>query len=213
MADINIEKKKKSNTPIWPWILGLLLLVGVIWAIVEMTGEPEREQVAVAEEPYREDGIEREPQSNRMAATSATAGFVSYVNDRDVKDRMGEDHQVIAEALTRLSAALEGLSQNNNAYSQQIDEIRQSAREIQSDPQSQQHADKVKDAFTTAANVMGQIQQNQYPDAESDVQDLQEKSQEIDASKQLSEQKDEVESFFEKAADAIEKMEEKEEAM
>lgn len=208
MADINIEKKK-NNTPIWPWILGALVLIGIIWAIAEMGGDDqEREQVAVAEEQYTEDRIVREPQTNRMAGTAA-AGFVSYVNDSDIKDRMGEDHQVTGEALMRLSAALEGLSQNNDAYSQQIEEIRQSAQQIQSNPESQQHADHVKSAFTTASNVLGQIQQNQYPEtAESEVEDLQEKSREIEANTQLSEQKDDVEGFFEKAADAIEKMEE-----
>lgn len=212
MADINIEKKK-NNTPIWPWILGALLLIGAIWAIAEMGGDDDREQVAVAEEQYREDDpIVREPQSNRMAAGSAAAaaGFVSYVNDKDIKDRMGEDHQITSEALMRLSAALEGLSQNDGAYSQQIEEIRQNAQALQSDPTSQQHANKVKSAFTSASNVLAQIQQNQYPDvAESEVEDLQEKSREIDGNKLLTEQKDEVEGFFEKAADAIEKIDEK----
>lgn len=210
MADINIEKKK-NNTPIWPWILGALLLIGAIWAIAEMGGDDDREEVAVAEEQYREDDpIVREPQSNRMAAGTAAAGFVSYVNDNDIKDRIAEDHNVTSEALMRLSAALEGLSQNDGTYSQQIEEIRQNAQAITSDQTSQQHADKVKSSFTTASNVLAQIRMNQYPDvAESEVEDLQEKSREIDSNKLLTDQKDEVEDFFEKAADAIEKMDEK----
>lgn len=207
MADINIEKKK-NNTPIWPWILGALVLIGVIWAIAEMGGDDqEREQVAVAEEQYREDPIVREPQANRMAGT--TAGFVTYVNDNDIKDRMGEDHQITAEAFMRLSAALEGLSQNDGTYSQQIEEIRQNAQAIQTNTESQQHANHVKNASTAAANVLAQIRQTQYPDAaESEVEDVQEKANEIDANTLLTEQKDEVEGFFEKAADAIEKMDE-----
>lgn len=32
MAQINIERKK---TPIWPWILGLILLALVAWAVYE----------------------------------------------------------------------------------------------------------------------------------------------------------------------------------
>lgn len=206
MANINIEKKKHSNKPVWPWILGALLLIGAIWAIAEMTGEPEREEMAVAEEQYREDPIVREPQSNRMAENSEAQNFVAYVNDSDMKDRMGEDHQVTAEAFMRLSAALEGLSQNNNAYSQQIDEIRQSAQQLQANPQSDQHASLVKNASSSAASVLQQIQQAQYPDAQSTVEDVQEKSQEIEAGTMLSEQKDKVQSFFEEAADAIEEM-------
>lgn len=211
MADINIEKKDKNNTPIWPWILGALVLIGVIWAIAEMGGDDnqDREQVAVAEEQYRDDNIVREPQSNPIA-TAGTAGFVSYINDSENKDRLGEDNQVTGEALMRLSAALEGLSQNNNAYSQQIEEIRQSAQQLQNGQNTEQNASHVKNAFASAGSVLAQIQHNQYPEtAESEVEDVQENAREIEANTQLSEQDDKVESFFEKAADAIEKMEEK----
>lgn len=208
MADINIEKKKNKK-PVWPWILAALVLIGVIWAIAEMGGDDaEVGGVATVEEPYEEESVVREPQANRMAESPETANFVSYVNDNEIKDRIGEDHQVTGEALIMLSAALDELSQNNNAYSQQISEIRQAGQEIQTDPQSTQHADKVKNAFTNAANVLGQIQQNQYPDAQSEVEDVQKEANEIETDKQLAEQKDQVEEFFEKTADAIEKMEE-----
>lgn len=214
MADINIEKKS-SNKPVWPWILGLLVLIGVIWGIAEMTdNEPERDQMAVAEEPYEQEPIATDPQANRLEENPQTQSFVLYINESDVKDRIAEDHQVTGEALMRLSGALEGLSQNNGAHTQQIEEIRQTAQQIQTSAQSEQHAGMVKSAFTTAANVLGQIQQNQFPDAaESEVQDLQETSRELKVNEQLSEQKDDVEDFFEKAADAIEKMEEQQASM
>ena len=32
MAQINIERKKN---PVWPWVLGLILLALIIWAIYE----------------------------------------------------------------------------------------------------------------------------------------------------------------------------------
>ena len=205
MADINIEKKK-STKPVWPWILAALLLIGAIWAIAEMTGEPEEAEVAVAEEQYAEEPIVREPQSNRMAENAEIESFVSYIEDKDIKERMGEEHQLTAEALMKLSAALEGLSQNNQAYSQQINEIREAAQEIQSNPQSDQHANLVTNAFSSAAGVLSQIQQEQYPDAQSKVEELQETAQEMEAGTPLTEQKDKVQTFFETAADALEEM-------
>lgn len=33
MANIRVETKKK--TPIWPWIVGVVLLLGIIWLVVE----------------------------------------------------------------------------------------------------------------------------------------------------------------------------------
>lgn len=35
MADINVERKGPS---IWPWIVGLIVLALLIWALVEMFG-------------------------------------------------------------------------------------------------------------------------------------------------------------------------------
>ena len=33
MAEIKVEKKDKA--PIWPWIIGILVLLGLIWFLVE----------------------------------------------------------------------------------------------------------------------------------------------------------------------------------
>ena len=203
MAEIDIEKKK--NKPVWPWILAALVLIGIIWAIAEIDTSPETEEIAVAEETYVEEPVEREPQANQIAANE---GFVAYVNNAEVKEQMGIDHQVTSEALLRLADALRDLTENDNQYADQINEIEQNAREIQTDPQSLQHADKVSTAFTNAANVMDNIQQNRFPDAESEVNDLQEKARQLAENQQLLQQKEEVNSYFEQAAEAVEKMKE-----
>lgn len=40
MAEINIERKKKS---MWPWVILLLVIIGLIaWAIYELVDEEER---------------------------------------------------------------------------------------------------------------------------------------------------------------------------
>lgn len=44
MADINVERKGPS---IWPWIIGLLVLALLIWALVEMFDSDEPEVAAV----------------------------------------------------------------------------------------------------------------------------------------------------------------------
>jgi len=37
MADIDVVKKRTS---VWPWVIGLLLLVLIVWAVISMTGTP-----------------------------------------------------------------------------------------------------------------------------------------------------------------------------
>lgn len=214
MADINIEKKKSSK-PIWPWILGALVLIGVIWAIAEMGDpEPETAEVAVVEEQYvveeetQEEPVVTDPQANPVAGNLAVPYFVTFVNDNEIKERMAMDNLVTGEALVRLSLALEGIIQEDNAFIQQINEIRQTGQEIQSTSPVFEQTDKVKDAFMNAANILRHLQENEFPDAQSEVEELQERARELDAGQQLSEQKEKVEGYFEKAADALEEMEE-----
>lgn len=49
MAEIKVERKNK--TPIWPWIIGILVLLGIIWFLVEAfeEEEPEYEEAEIEE--------------------------------------------------------------------------------------------------------------------------------------------------------------------
>lgn len=49
MAEIKVERKNK--TPIWPWIIGILVLLGIIWFLVEdfEEEEPEYEEAEIEE--------------------------------------------------------------------------------------------------------------------------------------------------------------------
>ena len=44
MVEINIEKKKK---PVWPWILLLVIVALLIWAIYEFTSDRNTTETAV----------------------------------------------------------------------------------------------------------------------------------------------------------------------
>lgn len=51
MAKIDIEKKNNNNSNIWMWILGLLVIAGIIWWIAGSgDDEPEVEETAVYEQ-------------------------------------------------------------------------------------------------------------------------------------------------------------------
>ncbi len=41
MADIDVEQKKGGN--IWGWIIGILLIVLIVWAAMELLGDDEPE--------------------------------------------------------------------------------------------------------------------------------------------------------------------------
>ncbi len=201
MAEIDIEKKK-NNSPIWPWILGALVLIGIIWAVASIDDSPEAEEMAVAEETYVEEPVVREPQSNLMEEE----GFVAYVRSNEVKEQMGLSHEVTSSALMKLADELRDLSAGQGEFTEKINTIEENAREIQSDPQSLQHADKVSAAFSNAAQVVDEIQESRFPDVDSEVNDLLEQARKLEDNQQLLNQKEEVNTYFEQAAEAVEKM-------
>lgn len=203
MAEINIEKKKKGS--IWPWIIGLLVIVGIIWIASEVTDDSDNEvaeqQNTVAPVDQQNEGVS--DNANIAASTAASEDFISYVNDKNVKEQMGADHETTSEALMKLSTALREIS-GDDQFQQEISQIEENARQIQEDSSSLQHADIVSQTFTNAANVLQQIQNNQYPDAQSDVQEVQEIASKIQEDQQFLDQKENVQAFFEEAAQAIE---------
>lgn len=207
MADIDIEKKER-NKPVWPWILGVLLLIGVIWAAVEMgDNEQEMQEVAVVEEQYEEEPIVTDPQAN-IIEEEEPEDFVAYVEEEEIKRQMGVDHEVTGSALLKLSEAIREVAWDDDRYSQQINELEQTANEIQSDPQSLQHADKLSNAFSVASNVLQEIQQNRFPEMQSEVEEVKQSAAKLEGSEQLLNQKEEVKAFFEKTAEAVESMRE-----
>lgn len=50
MANIDIEKKDRNKSPIWFWIVGLLVLAGIIWWIAADKDKPEVEEAGVLEQ-------------------------------------------------------------------------------------------------------------------------------------------------------------------
>lgn len=55
MAKIDIEKKKdKNNSSIWLWIIGILIIAGIVWWIAADNDEPEVEEAAVIEQRISE---------------------------------------------------------------------------------------------------------------------------------------------------------------
>lgn len=207
MAEIKIEKKSKK--PIWPWLIGLLLLVGVIWVIGEVADSPENElaerEMHLAPEARPGDDISDLGQMETAAAnTVAIDDFLAFVDDDTVEDQLGLDHQTTADAFMKLSAALREVA--GGQFEQEISGIEDDAREIQGNPESLTEAAIVGNAFTNAANVLEQIQTSQFPDAQNEMEDVFEVSRQINEDQQMNQQNENSDEFFDEAADVIEKM-------
>lgn len=204
MADINIEKKRK---PVWPWIIGILAIIGIVWWAVQSTENPMLEGTAVTPSvpgvgiPSDADIMEEEP-----TMTRPERGFVSYIRNSDNRDKIGDDPEITGEALVKLSKALRDLT-NESDLQAALDNIEKDGKQIKRDHGLMDNADKLSTAFTSAVGVMERMQQQEFPEAESEVNEVRDAAQQLNTDRDLFAQRTEVTSFFDEAAEAIQKME------
>lgn len=233
MAEIRIEKK--SNT--WlPWLLGLLALVLVGWAIFEIIEEdPMEDEITAIEEVEDMDDAEavtlrNDPESDsRARAVNATdlddfdgewdglnadfdANFDYYITSLEKLDaEMNLNHDYSNVALRALANSLVVLAREEGLADeanvrQKAEMMRAKAAEITDDWRSPTHADKIRNAAMAAVNVMQEIQKAQFPELNEAVMEVKQEAQQIDSSTLTLEQKENVKSFFRTAAEALEEM-------
>lgn len=214
MAEIKVERKDNKQ-PIWPWIVGVLLLLLVVWGMVEFFQTDEPEIAAVTETEQRTDdnqmgATERQDVAYRGAAATQVNEFVTFVEEEEESPEMGLSHEYTSEGIQRLSAALSGLADerpaNDADISQKRDRFQESAQRLQQDPESTQHANIIRSTFMEAADLMESIQQRNFPDQESEVEDVRSAAEEIDEKTPVLEQEDKIKDFFQNASDALQAM-------
>ena len=194
----------------YAWIIGLLLLVGLIWIVADtFDDEPERE-VAVVETPILEEERVVNDAVTGVAAAGPISEFVAFTENDETTPDMGLDHEYTSEGLLKLKAALDALAVEQGAgdanIQQKKQELQQAADKIQQDPQSLQHANTIKDAFVKASNLLETIQQKNFPDLDDSVAEVKSAAESIDTSTQTLNQKDQVKKFFDEAGDALQEM-------
>ncbi len=216
MAEIKIEKKK----PIWPWIILVLIILAILYFLVfaddddrdEMDDMDETEQVEdeMGWEDEDTTSWENETDTTNWATegdTLGTAGVSGYLTYISNTSKMGVDHTYTNNALIELMNAVQAKAQEMN-YNIEADmqAVRQDAKAIQDDPSSKDHANKIKQAGTKLANILQKMQQQNYPDLATDVEEVKTAANNIDGSVQTLQQKDQINKFFNEAADVLRKM-------
>lgn len=216
MAEIKIEKKK----PIWPWIILVLVILAILYFLVfaddddreEMDEMDETEQID--EETVWEDedttawGNEADTTSwgteSDTLGSAGVSGYLAYISD---SSKMGVDHEYTNNALIQLMNAVQAKAQEMNFNIEaDMQSVRQDAKAIQNDPTGVNHANKIKQAGTKLANILGKMQKEKYPDLSKDVEEVKTAANNIDGSVQTLQQKDQINKFFNEAADVLRKM-------
>jgi hypothetical protein len=203
VAEIRVERQ--TSRPVWPWLLGLLLLVGVIWAVAEWAEEPDT--VALT------DPVQEQP----FAPTDAVlTGAVGEYHDFSLRTAEQAEAATVtgdeytSEGLLRLAAALDEVIRRDTigqeVLHRQLDVVRQQAERVTTDPRSPEHARQVRDAFNSAATLIERAREHrmpQNPELQRRAGGAREAAQAIDPDHLLLQQRDTVHRFFRDSAEAI----------
>lgn len=208
MAEIKIEKKK----PIWPWIILVLVILAILYFLVFADDDNDMDDVQTEqveettwEEDNQTDTTSWETRGDTLSGTGqGVEGYLAYISD---ENRMGIDHEYTNNAIVHLMNAVQAkANEMNYDISADMQSVRQDAQQIQNDPMSLNHADKIKSAGTKLANVIEKMQQEEFPNLSNDVNEVKTAAQNIDTSTPTLDQRDQVKKFFDEAGDVLRKM-------
>lgn len=213
MAEINIKKRKK---PVWPWILGALVLMAVFgWLVFSIT-DTDTEAPDYTATTYTPDiNLDRNETDNigvdnTISNSGDAAAYVDFVEGMNGREKVGIDHEFTSDGIRRLADALSSLAAKEGLETaiieQTKDQLYQAANQIQKDPQSEQHANNIREAFTGAADFMQTLQQKSYPNIADQITQVEKAAEAIDAKQLTTNQKEKIKAFFEKSGDVVEEM-------
>ena len=201
MAEIPIEKRKKRT--IWPWILGIVVVLVLIWVLADNNVEVEDGTA------FRQDeNVMTDKNDNTMAQQEdgRVEQFIQYVEDNG--NEISQNHEYTRQGLLFLADALDELHNRIGSTAENLntEEIRTKAQSLTENVTSSDHANTIKDAFLTAANAVQRLQTQYFPNMNADTDELSESANELEGNELATEQGDKIEKFFEKAADKLDEM-------
>jgi hypothetical protein len=199
MAEIKIEQKKQ----VWPWLLVGLVIVALLVYFLVFRDNGENTEV-VTEADY----ITNKKEYDLLGVNENNDTVAAYVNFVEHnKEKMSLDHAYTNEALLKLIEATNAMA-NEVGYDVQadLDKVREYANMIAKDPFETTHADNIRKADETLANILQNIQKAIYPGLVDEVEELKSASESIKPGVLTLEQKDAVKNYFAKASDILRKM-------
>lgn len=192
MAEIKIKKK----APIWPWIVGALVVALIIYLLVSNNDDIDDATVDNREQVVQ-DTI---PETVAYAGINEVNDYNTYVSDPN----MDVSHEYSSTALTRLIAATRATANELNVdISADLSEAERKANEITNDPNSLNHANKIKDAAQQITKALKTIQTEKYPDLNSEYNEVETAVSNIKTDTPTLDQKDAVKGFFRKASNLL----------
>jgi hypothetical protein len=200
MAEIKIEKKQ----PVWPWILGLLVVAALIYLLFFNDSTAVIDNINTTNDTIV-DRNELQDNTDLDENFSDVAAFVTFIKNDDGK--MTLDHDYSHSTLTKLIDATEEVALLNDFDAKvDFDKARQLADEITTNPEVGNHADFIKEATSRISTVLQNLQAANFPDLKAEADQAKMTSDAINVQELALNQKESIKGFYDAAADLLEKM-------
>ena len=212
MAEIRVERKRRSLLPL---LLALLGLVLILWWFVGRDGgdaaaaaDTATVATGIAPVPPRDTAAVdtaraglASPASPASPATGAVADYAAFVGNGRVERNEDEQHAYTAGGLRRLATAIEGMNPGAAARAQ-VDLMRQKADSLEiTATGDDRHADMTRAAFAAAAEAMRALPG--AAGASAQLQQVTRAAGAVRADRHMLDQKDQIQAFFDAARDAL----------
>ena len=205
MAEIRVERKRRSLLPL---LLALLVLLLIAWYFLSRDNTPgtvaavgDTATVAAGAPPAANDTAAGTLAPATGAAATALDAYVGFVGNNRVERNEDEQHAYTAGGLRRLATAIETMNPADAARAQ-VDLIRQKADSLEiTAPGDDRHADMARAAFGAAAEAMRALPR--ASGASAQIQRAARAADGMRADGHMLDQKDQIQAFFDAAGDAL----------
>lgn len=196
MAEIKIKKK----APIWPWIIGLIIVGLLLYFFVfsdNRTDDVDNRTTDTTEQVVVPDTVQDTPPPVEVNEVDE---YNNYVADQS----MDVSHEYSSTALTKLIAATRATANDLNVdVNADLGEAEKKATEITNDPKSLDHANKIKDAAQIISKALKSIQTEKFPDLQPQYKEVETAVSNIKTNVPTLDQKDAIKGFFSKASNLL----------
>lgn len=214
MAEIKIEKK----SPVWPWILLVLVIIGVV--VYFMYANKEADDVNDDYDDVTNEQVMDSTRNDRPITDSTPLNYDStpysqyLAFEGAIKDstRIAVDTSYTKKAYYNLTkAAAKKAEESGIEQSQELTDLQEFSALITkvSIPSSHEKAKNFKTAGDKVATVLEAVQQKSYPNLQTEVAELKTAASNIDGTKNMSKQQNEISRFLQKSREVLKGMNDK----
>ncbi|WP_372919889.1 hypothetical protein [Salegentibacter sp.] len=195
MAEIKVEKKK----PIWPWIVGILAVLLIIFLLftymdddngTDDSLEERDEQVEESIDPF-----ETEDDRDLAYPENAVGQYLYYIDEEYPEREVEENEEFPQEAMQKLAEAVQERSwELEGETNQELEELAGNSAETE----IQRDGDII-------VNALADLQRRHYEGLEDEITELRSDLEEINQT-EGEEQAEAIDDFFSQAAEVLREM-------